>query len=105
MLPEQRDYRRVSSITLVAVSKPVALVTGASSGLGEVFARKLAARGYDLILVARRADRLHAIASELPVHVDALAADLATEEGVAAVEQAIRDCPGLELLVNNAGFG
>lgn len=87
------------------VNKPVALVTGASSGLGEVFARKLAARGYDLILVARRADRLQAIAAELPVHVDALAADLATEAGVAAVEQAIRECPGLELLVNNAGFG
>jgi hypothetical protein len=85
--------------------KPVALVTGASSGFGEVFARKLAARGYDLILVARREDRLRALASSLSVHVDVVAADLATEEGVASVERAIVECPGLELLVNNAGFG
>ena len=87
------------------VNKPVALVTGASSGLGEVFARKLAARGYDLILVARRADRLRALAADLPANVEVVAADLATEEGVASAELAVQGCARLELLVNNAGFG
>jgi short-subunit dehydrogenase len=86
-------------------ARPVALVTGASSGLGEVFARKLAARGYDLILVARREDRLRALASGLRAHVEILGADLATNDGLAGTEAAIRNCQRLELLVNNAGFG
>ncbi len=76
-----------------------ALITGASSGFGEVFARTLAGRGYDLILVARREERLRALAKNV------IAADLATDEGIAAVERAIRDAPALELLINNAGFG
>jgi uncharacterized protein len=79
--------------------RPLALITGASSGLGETFARQLSARGYDLILVARRGDRLQ----QLPG--TAIAADLTTEEGLLRVEQAIRDCENLQLLVNNAGFG
>jgi short-subunit dehydrogenase len=84
---------------------PVALITGASSGIGSVFARKLAARGYNLILLARREDRLRALAAELPAKVDLLIADLSREEGIAAAERAIRECGLLELLVNNAGFG
>ena len=83
----------------------VALITGASSGIGEVFARKLSARGYDLIVVARREDRLRALAASLATHVDALVANLAQDEGIEAVERAIRECGNLELLVNNAGFG
>ncbi len=86
-------------------SRPVALITGASSGIGETFARKLAERGYDLILVARRGERLSELARQLPTTVQPLVADLVTESGLEAVEKAIRDCPRLELLVNNAGFG
>jgi short-subunit dehydrogenase len=81
------------------------LVTGASSGIGEVFARKLAAREFDLILVARREDRLRKLAVELGPGTQVVVADLADEADVARVEQAICDCPRLELLVNNAGFG
>jgi short-subunit dehydrogenase len=87
------------------VAKPVALITGASSGIGEMFARKLAARGYDLILVARREDKLRSLANELAVHSQIVIADLTTEEGIAAAEQSIQNCEALELLVNNAGFG
>jgi short-subunit dehydrogenase len=83
-----------------------ALVTGASSGIGEQIARVLAARGYALTLVARRTDRLAAIADELRGSVDVhlLAADLTTEEGVSSVEQRIAQQP-VDLLVNNAGVG
>jgi uncharacterized protein len=87
------------------VNKPVALITGASSGIGETFARKLAERGYDLILVARREERLRALSVELPVDCDIIAADLTTEDGLHSVEKAITDCQQLDLLVNNAGFG
>jgi hypothetical protein len=86
-------------------ARPVALITGASSGLGAAYARQLAARGYDLILVARREDRLHELAKILSTSTEVLAADLTREEGLAAAESAIRNCERLDLLVNNAGFG
>lgn len=86
-----------------------ALITGASSGIGEAFARELAKRGHDLILVARREDRLIRIAGELAaahgVTVEVLPADLSTADGIARVEGRIRaQDDGLALLVNNAGF-
>jgi len=85
-------------------TKPVALVTGASSGIGAVFARKLAARGFDLILVARRKDRLEHLASELR-GAEVLVADLATDADIRRVEERITAETDLEMLVNNAGFG
>lgn len=90
---------------MASLARPVALITGASSGIGATFARHLAARGFDLILVARRTEKLQALAGELRVHADLVTADLATDDGVAKVVEVIRNCPRLELLVNNAGFG
>jgi short-subunit dehydrogenase len=84
------------------------LVTGASSGLGEQFARQLAARGSDLVLVARSADRLAALADELQashrVTVTTVPADLSQAEQVSNVA-ARAEATQVDVLVNNAGFG
>jgi hypothetical protein len=88
--------------------RPVALVTGASSGIGESFARRLARDGYDLVLVARRKDRLDALAEDLRKSSDAvvtvLQADLADPGELKLVEEKIRSTDRLERLINNAGF-
>lgn len=84
--------------------KPLALITGASAGIGAVFARKLSQRGYRLILVARRRDRLEELARELG-GAEVLQADLTRDEDLRRVEERIATASDLELLVNNAGFG
>ena len=81
-----------------------ALITGASAGIGEEFAKQLAARGYDLILVARREDRLKELAEQLPTKATVIACDLATEADKVPVKVKGRGLQ-VDLLVNNAGFG
>jgi short-subunit dehydrogenase len=87
--------------------KTVALVTGASAGLGSEFCRQLASRCDAIIAVARRGERLHSLADELAgaVEVYCLEADLVTVEGVASALEAIRQKGPVRYLVNNAGFG
>jgi short-subunit dehydrogenase len=86
------------------MARPLAVVTGASAGIGAEFARQLSARGFDLLLVARRRDRLEAFAQQLP-GAEALDADLADDASRARLEERLQRDPRVEILVNNAGFG
>ncbi|MEU2612359.1 SDR family NAD(P)-dependent oxidoreductase [Micromonospora sp. NPDC007271] len=85
-----------------------ALITGASLGIGAAFARRLAADGWELILVARDAGRLEATAAELTRRyerrIDTIPADLSTDDGCAAVERRLAAEPPVGMLVNNAGI-
>jgi uncharacterized protein len=86
-----------------------ALVTGASSGIGATYARKLAERGHDLLLVARDEERLAALAAELKdahgIAADILKADLTLPADVKRVEERLRADQAISVLVNNAGIG
>jgi short-subunit dehydrogenase len=86
-----------------------AWVTGASAGIGAAFARRLARDRFDLVLVARSRDRLEELATDLHaaagVHCDVVAADLTAADDLRRVAARIAGDSGLELLVNNAGFG
>ena len=85
-----------------------AVITGATSGIGAEFARQLAERGYDLVLVARNGERLRetakALAERWNVRTEDLVADLSTQEGVESVARRLAG-PDVALLVNNAGYG
>jgi short-subunit dehydrogenase len=86
-----------------------ALITGASSGIGATYADRLAKRGYDLILVARDAQRLRALSEKLTreagVKISVLPADLTDRAAVRTVEARLRDDESVTLIVNNAGIG
>lgn len=83
------------------------MVTGASSGIGAAYAEALAGHGWDLVVVARRADRLDQLARRLSdahgVRIEAIGADLGSADGLSRVCQAVADAP-LEMLINNAGL-
>jgi uncharacterized protein len=89
--------------------RPLAVITGASAGIGASYARKLAARGYDLLLVARRGDRLNALARQLSsqhsIDAEPLALDLIQQAELESLAERVLAAPNLALLVNNAGFG
>lgn len=86
-----------------------ALITGASSGIGAVYAERLARRGHDLILVARNRERLNALAKRLSDetgrNIEVLAADLSDRADLARVEERLKTDASISLLVNNAGIG
>src|SRR5438046_998412 len=87
--------------------RPIALVTGASSGIGASFARQLAERGHDLVVVARDVTRLEKLAADLPgVDVEIMGADLQQPEQLATIEERLTalDRP-VDKLINNAGYG
>jgi len=88
--------------------RPTALITGASSGIGAVFAREYASRGFDLIIAARRTDRLNelatAITAETGASVTVLATDLSVPNSAAKLAKAVGSTP-VDVLVNNSGWG
>src|ERR1700740_86179 len=92
-----------------SISKGPALVTGASRGIGAVYADRLAKRGYDLILVARSEAPLKALTANLASasgrHVTAIVADLNNKIDLAKVETKLREDSSITMLVNNAGTG
>lgn len=93
----------------MSLSCGTAVITGASTGMGEVFAHRLAMQGYNLLLVARNQERLEAVAEAVNAKtgrtVDILPADLTKSDELAKVEEVLKNDPGVTMLVNNAGFG
>jgi len=94
---------------MTQVHQGTALITGASTGIGAVYAKRLAQRGYDLILVARRRDRLvslaECISNETRRSVEIIAADLNDATSLVTVEAKLKEDASITLLVNNAGVG
>ncbi len=91
------------------MKKHTAFITGASSGIGLEFARNLAGRGYDLVLLARREDKLKEIKKELEseysVRCDFIRADLSVGKDIINAADYLKGHSGIDMLVNNAGFG
>ena len=104
-----RRSKRLALPADVPLPRGRVVITGASAGIGAAFARQLAAAGFDLTLVARREERLAALAAELSathgIHAEPWAADLARAADVAALGEYLARAGDLVLLINNAGFG
>ena len=105
----KQDRSQIETTTASSGSVGKALITGASSGIGAIYADRLARRGLDLILVARNRERLDALANRLADEtgrsIEVLVADLNNNADLARVEQALRTDDEISMLVNNAGFG
>lgn len=104
-----RTWSRLRARRRVQGGPGTAFITGASSGIGEAFARELAHRGYNLVLLARREARLRELAEalgrEYSVQVETIAADIANPSDLERAAARAGEIPDLDLLVNNAGFG
>src|SRR6202171_2437268 len=107
--PDHRRGIRGDQTMSTTTKKGTALITGASAGIGAIYADRLAKRGYDLILVARNQSRLAALAQRLKNEtgrsVETIAADLNDKADLARIEATLRNNSGITLLVNNAGVG
>jgi short-subunit dehydrogenase len=103
-----KDLETERTTKMKQQSKGLAVITGASSGIGAVYADRLARRGYDLLLVARTRGPMDELAKKLEAgtghKVEILAADLADSRDLAGVERILREDPRITLLVNNAGM-
>src|SRR5215217_9053611 len=107
--PRRRPVPRVDRMTAQQTTRPTALVTGASAGIGREFATQLAARQHDLVLVARDLGRLEAVAAELTsryaVSAEVLPADLSDRSALQTVANRVADAERpVDVLVNNAGY-
>jgi hypothetical protein len=93
----------------IQISKGTALITGASSGIGAIYADRLAHRGYNLLLVARNGERLRRLSERLAREsgreVQVLVADLTAPADLRRIEDRLRSDPAITMLVNNAGLG
>src|SRR3982074_2931830 len=102
-----RKFRRIHTMP-APTSKGTALITGAPTGIGAVYADRLAKRGYDLILVARNQEKLSEVAAGLEStgrRIKTIAADLTKKEDVLRVAERLSTDPTITALVNNAGIG